>query len=665
MEIKKKTQNIKLKRRSSTIRKQKVLLKKKGFRSKTQVQKSITEFPIVENITKLEIRFTNGSYIKVKTVTNAVENALDTKKRKRQWRRLSKIKKNRIIKKMITSGAISFDFQEDKEMPCFNDGLNGTKEFSKSYQNVAAAYDPYSPYSVRNPVPSAQAEIISNPELSVFPPDNIPIDNDSKKPNADKKTTERSKAKNQTIRSPTGQDNNLENHVVINEPVVSKKVRNQTYINQAGKTAKVIGTSACITALSVTTLAEILSDEDSGAKVKQLAVSKAKRKIYEKATAPGKRVARNLTEKILNFARALVKQILIMLKAVIAPLLPFILIGFFVISALCIIISSLLGIIGSQQQTGKANVSAECERYRPLVVKYASKYGIPEYVELILAVMMQESGGRYPDVMQCSESGFNTKYPHAPNSITDPEYSIDCGVQTLQNNIVLSQCSSPADLDHLNLALQGYNYGSYYITWALAKDGKYTALNASEFSDMMAARMGWAAYGDKQYVQHVMQYYTISVSGNGGSALGDGSYKALIAEAEKYLGFPYVFGGSTPASSFDCSGFVCWVYTNSGVYNLPRTTAQGIYNQCSPISPADARPGDLIFFTGTYDECPDPVSHIGIYVGNGQMLHCGDPIQYTSCETVGWQQHFYGYGRLPVAPKAEEDNKKEINNENK
>lgn len=663
MEIKKKTQNIKLKRRSSTIRKQKVLLKKKGFRSKTQVQKSITEFPIVENITKSEIRFTNGSYINIKTVTNAVENALDTKKRKHQWRRLSKIKKNRIIKKMITSGAISFDFQSDIEIPNFNDGLTGTKEFSKSSQNVDAAFDPN---IVRNSVPPAQAEIISDPELSVFTPDNLPIDNDSRKPNADKRMPEKLKAKNATIRSPTDQEINLENHVVINEPVVSKKIRNQTYINRAEKTAKVIGTTACITALSVTTLAEILSDEDSGAKVKQLAVSKAKRKLYEKATTPGKRAARNITEKILNFARALVKQILLMIKAVIAPLLPFILIGFFIIAALCIIISSLLGIIGSQQQTGKANVSAECERYRPLVVKYASKYGIPEYVELILAVMMQESGGRYPDVMQCSESGFNTKYPHAPNSITDPEYSIDCGVQTLQNNIELSQCTSPGDLDHLKLALQGYNYGSYYITWALAKDGKYTEANASEFSDMMASRMGWSAYGDKQYVQHVMQYYTISMGGGGESALGDGSYKALIAEAEKYLGYPYVFGGSSPATSFDCSGFVCWVYTYSGVYNLPRTTAQGIYNQCSPVTPADARPGDLIFFTGTYD-CPEPVSHIGIYVGNGQMLHCGDPIQYTSCETAGWQQHFYGYGRLPVTPKAEETNKnkKEIKNENK
>lgn len=131
-----------------------------------------------------------------------------------------------------------------------------------------------------------------------------------------------------------------------------------------------------------------------------------------------------------------------------------------------------------------------------------------------------------------------------------------------------------------------------------------------------------------------------------GAAMGDGSYAALIVEAEKYLGFPYVFGGSTPQTSFDCSGFVCWVYTQSGVYNLPRTTAQGIFDQCAVVPKDEAKPGDLIFFTGTYAS-GSPVSHIGIYVGGGQMLHCGSPIQYTSTETNYWRGHFYAIGRLP------------------
>ncbi len=130
-----------------------------------------------------------------------------------------------------------------------------------------------------------------------------------------------------------------------------------------------------------------------------------------------------------------------------------------------------------------------------------------------------------------------------------------------------------------------------------------------------------------------------------GEALSDPAFAALIAEAEKYLGYPYVWGGSSPSTSFDCSGFVCWVYTASGVHSLPRTTAQGIFNQCSYVSSSDAKPGDIIFFTGTYAS-GSPVSHVGIYVGNGMMVHCGDPIKYASINTDYWQSHFYAFGRL-------------------
>ena len=107
-----------------------------------------------------------------------------------------------------------------------------------------------------------------------------------------------------------------------------------------------------------------------------------------------------------------------------------------------------------------------------------------------------------------------------------------------------------------------------------------------------------------------------------GEALADPEFAALITEAEKYLGYPYVWGGSSPSTSFDCSGFVCYVFTNSGVHNLPRTTAQGIFNQCAHISPSEAKPGDIIFFTGTYNSS-GPVSHVGIYVGDNMMIHCG------------------------------------------
>lgn len=129
-------------------------------------------------------------------------------------------------------------------------------------------------------------------------------------------------------------------------------------------------------------------------------------------------------------------------------------------------------------------------------------------------------------------------------------------------------------------------------------------------------------------------------------ALSDERFAAMIAEAEKYLGYPYVWGGSSPSTSFDCSGFVCWVINHSGAGSVGRTTAQGIFNHTTPIAPSEAKPGDIIFFTGTYDS-GSAVSHVGIYVGNGMMIHCGNPISYASVNTPYWQSHFYAYGRLP------------------
>ena len=128
-------------------------------------------------------------------------------------------------------------------------------------------------------------------------------------------------------------------------------------------------------------------------------------------------------------------------------------------------------------------------------------------------------------------------------------------------------------------------------------------------------------------------------------AYDDASVQALMEEAAKYLGYPYVWGGSSPSTSFDCSGYVCWVFTNSGVHNLPRTTAQGIYNQCTPVPASDAKAGDIIFFTGTYNSA-GAVSHVGIYCGNGVMIHCGDPISYANISSSYWQSHFYSFGRL-------------------
>lgn len=146
-----------------------------------------------------------------------------------------------------------------------------------------------------------------------------------------------------------------------------------------------------------------------------------------------------------------------------------------------------------------------------------------------------------------------------------------------------------------------------------------------------------SGYVDK-YIDNPPDEYTVN-----SVYMSDPTFATLITEAEKYLNYPYVWGGSNPDTSFDCSGFVSYVLTNSGLVNTGRLGAQGLYNVCTPVSRANAKPGDLIFFTGTYDT--PGVSHVGIYVGDNVMLHCGDPIQYTAINTSYWQSHFYAFGR--------------------
>ena len=168
-------------------------------------------------------------------------------------------------------------------------------------------------------------------------------------------------------------------------------------------------------------------------------------------------------------------------------------------------------------------VSDEVLAYRATIQQVAQKYGMEAYVELLMAVMMQESGGRGSDPMQAAEGGFNKKYPHVPNGITDPAYSIECGIQELKYALDKAGCTGPTDLDRIKLALQGYNYGSGYIDWAMERDGGYTKENAIAYSDMMCARPNWHydRYGDKEYVEHVLRYYQITNTGkrNADSAL--------------------------------------------------------------------------------------------------------------------------------------------------
>ena len=261
-------------------------------------------------------------------------------------------------------------------------------------------------------------------------------------------------------------------------------------------------------------------------------------------------------------------------------------------------------------------VSAEVEAYTPIIQIYANQYGIPEYTELIKAVMMQESGGQGTDPMQASESGYNTRYPHTPNSITDPEYSIDVGVHTLADVLNMASVENPIALDRISLALQGYNFGPGYISWALANYGGYSELNAIEFSDMMAAQYGWAGYGDKAYVSHVLRYYPV-----GRAFMGEGN-TAMVAVAQTQFGNvggePYWRWWGLDYRVEWCAIFVSWCadqcgYLDTGV--LPKMEGVRPYvDWFIELGQWQGRdyepmPGDIIFFDWQSDGLAD---HIGI-----------------------------------------------------
>ena len=280
-----------------------------------------------------------------------------------------------------------------------------------------------------------------------------------------------------------------------------------------------------------------------------------------------------------------------------------------------------MGVASMLTSTGKGRdnfvpVSEDVEDYRPLIRQYAVEFGIPEYEDLIGAVMMQESGGQTSDPMQCSESGYNTEYPREPGGITDPEYSIKVGVQTLAEVLDMAGVDSPVDLDRISLALQGYNYGSGYISWALSNYGGYSELNAIEYSDMMAEQYGWSGYGDKAYVSHVLRYYPI-----GRSFMSEGD-AAIVAVAQTQLGNE---GGLKYCEWYGysyrvewCAIFVSWCadqcgYLDAGI--LPkelnvipyvewfRERDQWQYMDYEPS------PGDLIFYDWESDGLAD---HVGI-----------------------------------------------------
>ena len=318
-----------------------------------------------------------------------------------------------------------------------------------------------------------------------------------------------------------------------------------------------------------TSKATIKTAEQTAKATKEAA--KASAKAAQKAAQVAKATAKATAEATKTAVRdtiAAVKVIIAGTKALISALIA----GGWV-SVVIILIVVLFGCAvslfgGGGGSNAYTPVSAEVEAYEPLIQKYAKQYGIPEYVELIKAVMMQESGGRGLDPMQAAEGSFNTRYPHEPNGIQDPEYSIQCGVQELKAALISAEVENPIDMEHIKLALQGYNFGNGYISWAKTNYGGYSYTNAVEFSTMQAQRLGWESYGDTQYPAHVLRYYPY------GRAFTSGGNQAIVEVALTQLGNE----GGQPYWSwygFDgrvewCACFVSWCadqcgYLDSGI----------------------------------------------------------------------------------------------------
>ena len=385
------------------------------------------------------------------------------------------------------------------------------------------------------------------------------------------------------------------------------------------------------------------------------AAAKASVKTAQKAAQVAKATAKATAEATKATVRATiaaVKAIIAGTKALISALIA----GGW-IAVVIILIVVLLGCAvslfgGGSGSNAYTPVSAEVEAYEPFIQKYAKQYGIPEYVELIKAVMMQESGGRGLDPMQAAEGSFNTRYPHEPNGIKDPEYSIECGVQELKAALISAEVENPIDMEHIKFALQGYNFGNGYISWAKTNYGGYSYANAVEFSTMQASRLGWDSYGDTQYPAHVLRYYPY------GRAFTSGGNQAIVEVALTQLGNeggqPYWSWYGFEGRVEWCACFVSWCadqcgYIESGIIPKFAGCVDGANwfkgNGQWQDRNYEPQAGNIIFFDWEGDGETD---HVGI------VEKCENGVVYTvegnsgdACRqnqyTVG-SSSIYGYG---------------------
>ena len=381
------------------------------------------------------------------------------------------------------------------------------------------------------------------------------------------------------------------------------------------------------------------------------ATVKASQKAAQAAKATAK-VTANAVKAAAKATIATVKAIIAGTKALVAAIAAGGWIAVVIIMIVVLLGSAVAMFGGGSESNTYTQVSAEVEAYDPLIRQYAKQYGIPEYVELIKAVMMQESGGRGLDPMQAAEGSFNTKYPHEPNGIKDPEYSIQCGVQELKAALTSAEVESPIDMEHIKLALQGYNFGNGYISWAKTKYGGYSYANAVEFSTQQAQRLGWDSYGDTQYPAHVLRYYPY------GRAFTAGGNQAIVEVALTQLGNqggqPYWSWYGFNSRVEWCACFVSWCadqcgYIESGLVPKFAGCVDGANwfksNGKWQDRTYEPKVGDIIFFDWEGDGTTD---HVGIVekCENGTVYtvegNSGDACKQRQY-AVG-SSNIYGYG---------------------
>lgn len=345
------------------------------------------------------------------------------------------------------------------------------------------------------------------------------------------------------------------------------------------------------------------------------ATVKASQKAAQAAKATAKATA-NAVKAAAKATIATVKAIIAGTKALVAAIAAGGWIAVVIIMIVVLLGSAVAMFGGGSESNTYTQVSAEVEAYDPLIRQYAKQYGIPEYVELIKAVMMQESGGRGLDPMQAAEGSFNTKYPHEPNGIKDPEYSIQCGVQELKAALTSAEVESPIDMERIKLALQGYNFGNGYISWAKSKYGGYSYANAVEFSTQQAQRLGWDSYGDTQYPAHVLRYYPYGRAFTAGS--NQGIVEVALTQIGNEGGQPYWSWYGFDSRVEWCACFVSWCadqcgYIDSGLIPKFAGCIDGAnwFKSNNRWNDRNYEPkaGDIIFFDWEGDGTTD---HVGI-----------------------------------------------------